>query len=312
MTRSTQNLTSLFGMIETRRPAGSKSERAWIRQHLIPLGVDQDALGNVYKRIGGAPILWSSHTDTVHRAGGRQRVCLTGDTLSVTGSNCLGADNTAGVWLMCEMIRASVPGLYVFHRSEEEGGIGSGFIAKETPELVEGIRAAIAFDRRGTQSIITHQWAGRSCSDAFGHSLAATLDMDMHLDTGGTFTDTASYVDLIGECTNVSAGFTHEHSTAETLSVSHLVKLREALLSADFSQLVFSREPGAPDPDEITWTDHYDNTARGWDQFDNDNPWPTSLARIVRDDPDAVADWLENFGVSANELADAIYQRRWQ
>jgi hypothetical protein len=45
-------------------------------------------------------------------------------------SSCLGADDAAGVWLLCEMIRAGIPGLYVFHRNEERGGRGAEFFAK--------------------------------------------------------------------------------------------------------------------------------------------------------------------------------------
>jgi hypothetical protein len=40
-------------------------------------------------------------------------------------SNCLGADCTTGVWLILEMIKANVPGVYVIHSDEEVGGKGA-------------------------------------------------------------------------------------------------------------------------------------------------------------------------------------------
>ena len=45
-------------------------------------------------------------------------------------SDCLGADDGAGVFLMLEMIDANVEGTYIFHRGEERGGWGSSQIAE--------------------------------------------------------------------------------------------------------------------------------------------------------------------------------------
>jgi hypothetical protein len=51
-------------------------------------------------------------------------------------------------------------------------------------------------------------------------------------DNTGSFTDTANYVRLIPECTNVSVGYDHEHGPSEVLDVVHLVALRGALVKA--------------------------------------------------------------------------------
>ena len=45
-------------------------------------------------------------------------------------TNCLGADCTSGVWLILEMIKAQVPGVYVIHNDEEIGRIGAEYIVK--------------------------------------------------------------------------------------------------------------------------------------------------------------------------------------
>jgi hypothetical protein len=170
----------LLEMLSYRRPGGSKTERKFIRRYLAPLSMQIDQYGNHIKRIGDAPILWSCHTDTVHKFGGRQHTKIQSNIVSANDaqSNCLGADCTAGVWLMTEMIRANIPGLYVFHREEESGGMGSNWLLKNTPELLEGIKYAIAFDRRGNKSVITHQFGGRCCSDAFAASLANAIGME--------------------------------------------------------------------------------------------------------------------------------------
>ena len=296
----------LLAMLRYRRPAGSKTEKAFIREFLEPLGVERDAYGNLHKRIGDAPVLWSCHTDTVHSQGGMQRLEVEGNIVKAGGaSNCLGADCTTGVWLMTEMILADVPGLYIFHREEEMGGGGSDFIARKTPGLLAGIHYAIAFDRMGTSSIITHQAGGRCCSDAFAVSLSDGLGLGMHLDDGGTFTDTANYVDLVGECTNISVGYKNQHRATETQDIAFALSLRDALLGLDVQSLRYARQPGEVDPEWGAFPRYRGGTGRtGYTQWMDDAwddaPAPTSRGRsvlsIVRDYPEEVADWLEEQG----------------
>lgn len=258
---------SLIRMLQHRRPAGSETERDFIRRFIKPLGVERDKRGNLYKRIGDAPVLWSAHTDTVHRFGGLQRLLLRKNGAEIAlahdekVSDCLGGDNTAGVWLLCEMARAGVPGLYVFHRAEEHGRLGSQWIAKNAPELLTGMKAAIAFDRRYESSVITRQSGRRSCSDAFADSLIALLGLQHQKDTGGSYTDTYSYLSLVGECTNVSAGFAFEHSPNETQNVRYLLALRDKLVTLDaaaLGALAFTRQAGEVEPVQTySYPDHY-------------------------------------------------------
>lgn len=296
----------LFSMLATRRPAGSKTERRFIRAHLAPLGLEQDSFGNLYKRIGDAPIMWSSHTDTVHKQGGTQLLAVSDGIVSVPDkqSNCLGADCTAGVWLMMQMIRAGKPGLYIFHRAEEIGGQGSEHIATCNEALVSGIQFAIAFDRRGTQSIITHQWGGRCCSNGFARSLSAALGLGHALDDTGSFTDTANYTHLVGECTNVSVGFANEHTRRETLNLPYLYRLRDALLAFDWTQLDYQREPWDAQDDDAD-----QEPLAPWDEEDERRFGHRSMAGLLRDHPNEVADWLEEYGITPDEVATAIYMR---
>lgn len=296
----------LLAMLAMRRPAWSKTERKFIERFIRPLGMQEDELGNLYKRIGTAPVLWSSHTDTVHAQGGTQLLRLANGLITQVDkqSNCLGADCTAGVWLMVEMIRANRPGLYVFHQAEEVGGKGSEFIAKHRSDILEGIKFAVAFDRRGQTSVITHQWGGRCCSDAFAASLANALGMAHRHDSGGSFTDTANYTDLIGECSNLSVGYMSEHTQRESLDFNYLQALRDALLRLDPADLVSERVPGAIDPDD------YDDVTL-WSEEDQEPRYSSvgSLQSLVRDHPDEVADWLEDYGINADELETAIFMR---
>lgn len=335
--RSPRIRSTLLEMLSYRRPNGSKTEKKFIRKFLSPLQMQIDGFGNHYKRIGDAPILWSCHTDTVHKFGGRQLTRVSeGEVFTVDPqSNCLGADCTAGVWLMTQMIEAQVPGLYVFHRAEEVGGLGSAWIAETTPDLLEDIKYAIAFDRRGTKSIITHQWGGRCCSKSFALSLSDAIGLEHKMDSGGSFTDTASYVDLIGECTNVSVGYEGEHSKGESLDLEYIERLRDALVQADFTKLVSERKPGEIDKEDMwetyskaygygnNWRQHgvYSDTNKyvpssGLYDDDQEATGTTgfrksgySLYALVRDNPAEVADWLEEYGISIEDLEEALYMR---
>ena len=238
---------SLFQMVQSMRPHGSLQEAKFIEQWLIPLEMQEDTFGNLYKWIGDSKVCWTAHLDTVHLCGGTQIVVREANRIQLakqSTSNCLGGDDTAGVWLLHEMIKANKPGFYLFHRGEERGCLGSGFIVEKNPRAMTGIKAVISLDRRSTKSIITYQRSQRCCSDKFGQSLASALGMKHELDQGGLFTDSAKYTDLVSECTNVSVGFDHEHSKREYIDSDYLTALRERLIALDESKLIFVRKPG--------------------------------------------------------------------
>lgn len=297
-------------MLTYRRPSGSRSELRFINRFIRPLGVCEDEFGNLIKRIGTAPVLWSSHTDSVHRQGGKRQTIMEDKRGIITAhkSSCLGADNAAGVWIMCEMIRAGRPGLYIFHREEEWGCRGSEHIARMTPELLDGINYAIAFDRRGTTSIITHQMGERSCSDSFARALGAELGMKHRLDSGGSYTDTASYMSIIPECTNISAGFSNEHRSNESCDTRYLDRLLEAVLHLDVGKLPVARTPGTF---EAEWDRVYDNVDQTPTSYGGRAEYGYGLSNyeklrdIVRHHPDLVVDYLEGMGVGVDDLLNS-------
>jgi hypothetical protein len=256
-TQKTQPDTQmLWDMLQTMRPAGSAAEKAFIKKHLDSIkGMKRDSYGNRYIKIGKAPVAWSCHTDTVHKQSGSQRIVynknkgLIALSQSEKQASCLGADDTAGVWLMLELIRHKKEGLYIFHRAEEIGGLGSDYISKKTPELVDGIQIMIALDRKGTDSIITHQIGGRCASDAFAASVANQLH-GYKADSTGSFTDSANFTGIIPECTNLSVGYESAHSPQESLDYFHLIGLRDSLLALDYSKLTVERTPAIDDYDD--------------------------------------------------------------
>lgn len=307
----------LLAMLAMPRPHDSAAERAFTTRWLADL--PSDGFGNRIASIGPAPrVLWSAHIDTVDRRQDRKRVVLDGDTVRLgdgKAGTCLGADDTVGVWIMLAMMRAERPGLYVFHRGEERGSLGSMWIAGESPAFLDGIECAVAFDRRGRSNIITHQLGDRCCSATFALELAGALtDAGLpgyRADPGGVFTDTANYTSLVSECTNLSVGYEREHGPSETLSLGHALALRRAMLRLDSDALRAHRDPAPPMvdlwPDEPQWRTYDD--PRAWDRPSKGaGRWhgSDSLADLVADYPHLAAELLRDCGLDERAMMQAL------
>lgn len=205
--------------------------------------------------------LFVAHLDTAEQWDGRlTRPVLLDDntnTLMSDGEHVLGADDGAGIAILLHMIDNGVPGTYLFTHGEEKGGIGAKGVAMHHADFLSGFDRAIAFDRRGTGSVITHQAMGRCCSDDFADALSTALDdasYSMFPDSTGVYTDTAEFTDVIGECTNISVGYQSEHSTKETLDMDFIEHLATKVLTVEWESLPKARTPGEIDPeDDYFW-----------------------------------------------------------
>jgi hypothetical protein len=303
---------TILEMFSYMRPSGSAAEDAFVDKFLTPLGFKRDDFNNLVLKVGDKPsILWSSHMDTVHYVSGMQTLDYRNGILTLSkrakkgASSCLGADDTAGVWLMTEMIKAGVEGLYIIHHAEERGCIGSSNLVQHDAKFVDGIKAAIAFDRRGYDDVITHQSSGRTASNAFATSLAAILGGQYRPDDSGTYTDTNEYAGLIPECTNISVGYFSQHTRSERQDVHFLLGLRDTLITADFSTLVIARDPQS---------DPYEDYRGGYHSFSGSSRYRSSTALssghtmegLIKQYPDIVADILEGQGWDVGHLKAEI------
>ena len=254
-------------LLSYRRPHGSPGEAAFNKRFIYPIAQEvvqektKDGhevhafIHRIPKPNGVEPnIAFVAHVDSVHnRQNPVERQKISFDSareeffVGEGVKDCLGADDAAGVYVLLNMIEAKVPGMYVFFRGEERGGIGSSWVAENRQDLFKKIDVAIQFDRRGNKSIITQMMCGRTCSDEFAESLSDLLDMGHVNDDSGSFTDTANLASIVRECTNVSVGYRHEHSPGETLDWAYLQKLTAACIKA-FAQpdlgLQIEREAG--------------------------------------------------------------------
>lgn len=247
---------------------GTKKLTRWLVDH-IPEGLTSsiDAAGNVHidARVNkNNRTLFVAHVDTVHRITGPNKIRKT-DTMWYAHADApLGADDGAGVAMLMHLLCAGIPAYYIFTQGEECGGIGAKYVSENT-KLLSQFDRAVAFDRRGIDSVITHQGYGRCCSDVFAQALSDALNDDLTLmylpDDTGVYTDTAEFVDVIPECTNISVGYYSEHTAQERLDIVHLQALADRCLRIDWDSLPTTRDPRKHESKWDKWDDKWNG---GW------------------------------------------------
>jgi hypothetical protein len=216
-----------------------------IKFGLFPENISKDIHGNYFIQVGESRTIFASHLDTVSKTHTKVNHVFEGNMIKTDGTTTLGADDKAGVTTMLWMIKHNVPGLYYFFIGEEVGCIGSGNAARSVSDFKDKYDRIISFDRRDVGSVITHQSWSRCCSDSFGDALASELNksgLSYKKDDGGVYTDSAEFVDIIPECTNISVGYYKEHTTNESQDIVHLEKLAEACLRVDWENLPTERD----------------------------------------------------------------------
>ena len=286
-------------MLEYTRPHQSVAEEAYIEEYIRPYCDYTDEFGNlICATVDNPRIMFSSHTDTVHNKSGKQKLNIHKDKVVTSDATCLGADDTVGNYLMISMIDKEIPGLYIFHRGEERGGLGSRFIAEETPDLVKSIDMAIALDRKSNNDVVQYQNGSRCCSEKFAKELASVVGMTGG-DEIGSFTDTANYVDLITECSNISVGYWDQHSKRERCDLQVIAQLEDILLHADWDGLkAYGYEP--------EWERGYSVYTGGFSHggystgFQHDPYW--DLYDLCQKEPRIVAKFLAEAGITEDDI----------
>ena len=216
--------------------------------------LQKDEVGNYYKIIGKTPqTMFTSHLDTADREQKDTKLYSmieNGEEYIVTDeSTILGADDKSGVAVMLYMMSHNIPGLYYFFIGEERGGIGSNKLSRiyDTVSYLKEIKRCVSFDRRNYHSVITSQLGRRCCSDEFGTALCKEYNkngLDLSLDPTGIYTDSASFIDDIRECTNISVGYFHEHTGQEYQNMNYLISLCEASIKVNWNSLPTTRKVG--------------------------------------------------------------------
>lgn len=318
-----KDLDRLFSILRTQRPAHSVAEDNFVKDYLAHLSSAwQDEYGNVIVpvQMDKSKTMFSCHTDTVHpRPNTNYENKLVVDNVKqhvfTDGKQQLGADDGVGVWFMLNMIERGIPGLYIFHRAEEVGGVGSDHFVKHHAQYILDleIQRCIAFDRHYYNDVITHQ-GHRCASDEFAQALSNELNQTSGFafapcDTG-VFTDSANYIDIIPECTNLSVGYWKQHTINEALDYAFATKLLERLLLINWEALPTVRDVNDFDYAGGWFDNDYD------EYYVNDKQGTTHYALeemdmydMVIEHPEYIADFLSRNGFNEDMLLDDFRQQ---
>lgn len=219
--------------------------------------LEKDEWGNYFIKLGNSRTIFTAHLDTAHKDQVDVNHIVSKQQIVTTdGRSILGADDKAGVTILLYLIKNNIPGLYYFFIGEEVGCIGSTQ-ASVYGQFSGHYDRIISFDRKGTNSVITHQSSVRTCSDEFAKELSSQLNKFENLyykpDDTGVYTDSAEFVDSIPECTNISVGYQSEHTFRESQDLYHLNKLAQACLDVEWEKLPTKRVAGTKEYKKYNW-----------------------------------------------------------
>lgn len=245
-----EELKELFlNLTQTTIPFGHEEKL----EKYLPKGFKRDEVGNYYYEIGESETLFTTHLDTYSKKFEEVNHVIDSDNpyiIRTDGKTILGGDNKLGCSILIGMIKNNIPGVYYFFLGEEpiiSGGLwGSEEIFRKNPEYFQKFKRTIAFDRRTYGSIVQRQLAETCASDEFVEAIAANFEKyDIQWDESsgcGYYTDTATFLDVIPECTNISAGGFNEHLKNEWVNLNYTYKVLNAALNTDWESLPTKRK----------------------------------------------------------------------
>lgn len=219
----------------------------------LPSGFKKDSTGNYYYQIGNSETLFTTHLDTYSAKLEKVNHVIDKDDpykIGTDGKTILGGDNKLGCSILIGMIKNKIPGTYYFFLGEEpilSGGLyGSKNALAANPEFFTKFKRCIAFDRRAYGSIVVRQMGRMCCSPDFAKKIAEEFDIrgiKWDQEGGyGYYTDTAVFMDVIPECTNLSAGGFNEHYTTEWVDLNYTYQVYQTALEMDWESLPVVRE----------------------------------------------------------------------
>ena len=215
----------------------------------LPTGYKKDSIGNYYIQVGKSETLFTTHLDTYSDKYEKVNHVIEGDIIKTDGTTILGGDNKLGMTILLNMIERGIPGTYYFFLGEEpilSGGLwGSQNALEANPEFFKQFKRAVAFDRKQTGSVVRRQKARYCCSQEFAEALSdelTDLGVESKPDPNAYYTDTATFLDIIPECTNISAGGWKEHFKDEWVDLGYTKRVLEAACKVDWESLPTERK----------------------------------------------------------------------
>lgn len=219
-----------------------------VYEKYLPKNLKKDSFGNYFIKIGESKTIFTCHLDTV----GKQKLKVNHviyekdghKFVKTDGNTILGGDDKAGVVILLNMIENNIPGLYLFLIGEEKGTVGSNLLVRNMSDMLSKYDRCIGFDRHAYGSIINRQMGKNCCSSHFAEQLSqefAKNGMNYKSDPYGVWTDTALFMGIVPECTNISVGYFNEHTTEEEQDLDYLIQLAQVAIKIDWENLITSR-----------------------------------------------------------------------
>jgi hypothetical protein len=219
----------------------------------LPSGFKKDNIGNYYYEIGKSETLFTTHLDTYCNELEKVNHIIDKDDpykIKTDETTILGGDNKLGCSILISMIKKRIPGTYYFFLGEEpilSGGLwGSKKALESNPDFFKKFKRCIAFDRRMYGSIVVRQMGRMCCSPEFVKKIADEFNIRgiKWDETGGFgyYTDTAVFMDVIPECTNISAGGFNEHYKTEWVDLNYTWQVYESAIDTNWESLPTVRE----------------------------------------------------------------------
>jgi hypothetical protein len=229
-------------------PYGQEEKLEPILYKVIP-NLKKDSIGNYFINIGESRTLFTSHLDVYSKRYEKVNHVISRGVVKTDETTVLGGDNKNGVLILMYMIRNNIPGNYYFFIGEEgivtgESCNGSTQALTQYPQLFENIDRAIAFDRRGKGSIVVKQRGRMCCSTEFSDALVEefsenSLPFKKDYAYG---TDSAVFLDVVPEITNISSSGSYEHSFLESTNIKYLKKVAIAATKINWESLPVVRK----------------------------------------------------------------------
>lgn len=232
-------------------------------EKFFPKGIQEDGVGNYFIKIGKSKTIFTCHMDTACGRYEKVKHVIRDNMISTDGSTVLSGDDKNGMAILLYMIYRKVPGTYYFFQGEESGMRGARAIIAKNKAFFADFDRMVSFDRRAYHSVITHQIGKRGCSNEFALKLAEELnqhDFNYRPDPTGIFTDSAAFIGMIPECTNLSVGYFNEHSHHESTDIAFLDKLARASCLVNWEGLPIGEKIDA----KPKWNGYYGYEEEDW------------------------------------------------
>lgn len=301
-----------------RRAHDSVGEKLFINEYLMPTltklapenSISVDGYGNILVELGNPTLLFVAHIDTVHVSTepAKQSVIVGDGVLSldpdqVPNPGCLGADDASGISVLLYLISKGVKANYLFTRCEELGGQGAAYFRTNSETVLKEVKIAIEIDRRGYTDAIYAQCYGDCASIAFTKDLIKQLDMPMEPSDLGSYTDIATFADVIPECVNLPAGYFGAHTATEYVNLEYLDKLAQRLENVYWPSLEITREAG--DFGITFLPDYAYNYGNSYPRYGSRELSFEEIVDLVENNPMIAAELLAGLGPTQDDLLDA-------